>query len=723
MANATIKITQLPNIGNNLGANTLLPVVDTTGTAVTDKVTVGNVANFILTEAGNLLPEAFVSQLSYSVANAAQPNITSVGTLNINTLHISGGTNGQYLQTDGDGGLSWVSGGGSGNGEVGGANTQIQFNDAGNFGGDPELTWDAGNNQLNTVNFAASHAIIYGNVDVVNVNATGNLVPNAIYTDHYYYANGYVFGGGGGNGVPGGSNTQVQFNNTNSFAGSANFTFDNTTNTLSVTNIVANGSGLSSLTGANVTGQVGYAAVANSVAGANVTGAVSYATTANSVAVGNVSGIGNIATVNLDGNASNILYGNGSFAAPPAGTGYGNANVASFLASFGSNTITTTGNVQVGNIIGNGQALTGLNGANVTGTVPSATTATTAGTVTTAAQPNITSVGTLSSLTVSGNISSGNANLGNLVVANFFQGNGSLLTGITANTANTVTDATQSNITGLGNLIGLTVSNSSGVVNFSNTANVTLGSVSNLHIAGGTANYVLSTDGAGNLSWVAQTGGGGGGAGAIVTDTFTGNGVQTTFTLSATPTNANYTIVSYNGALLLRDTYTLSGANITFVAPPAAGYSIEVTTLGFSGGGATSSAISSGSSNVSIAAANGNITMSVNNNANIVTVTETGFNVAGISNLGNVGNIKITGGTANYVLSTDGTGNLSWNAPGGSLQISDEGNILTNTVSSINFVGNGVSATANGNIVTVNVTGGTGGASAGTAMLMALIFR
>jgi len=41
--------------------------------------------------------------------------------------------------------------------------------------------------------------------------------------------------------------------------------------------------------------------------------------------------------------------------------------------------------------------------ANVVGTVASATTATTAGTVTTAAQPNITSVGTLSSVTVSGN--------------------------------------------------------------------------------------------------------------------------------------------------------------------------------------------------------------------------------------------------------------------------------------------------------------------------------
>jgi hypothetical protein len=59
-----------------------------------------------------------------------------------------------------------------------------------------------------------------------------------------------------------------------------------------------------------------------------------------------------------------------------------------------------------GNIFyGTGNNLSNIQGANVSGTVSSATTA---GTVTTAAQPNITSVGTLSSLSVSGNISTGN---------------------------------------------------------------------------------------------------------------------------------------------------------------------------------------------------------------------------------------------------------------------------------------------------------------------------
>ena len=73
-------------------------------------------------------------------------------------------------------------------------------------------------------------------------------------------------------------------------------------------------------------------------------------------------GLGNVSLINKDGNASNILYGNGVFAsAPSAGTTYGNSNVATFLASFGSNTLTTTGNVTAGNIIISGATTTGIN--------------------------------------------------------------------------------------------------------------------------------------------------------------------------------------------------------------------------------------------------------------------------------------------------------------------------------------------------------------------------
>ena len=55
-------------------------------------------------------------------------------------------------------------------------------------------------------------------------------------------------------------------------------------------------------------------------------------------------------------------------------------------------------------------------------------------------------------------------------------------------------------------------------------------------------------------------------------------------------------------------------------------------------------------------------------NADVTTINLT---ANGISNLGNVGNVKITGGNVDQYLRTDGTGNLSWD---------DVGNISSNRV-------------------------------------------
>jgi hypothetical protein len=56
-------------------------------------------------------------------------------------------------------------------------------------------------------------------------------------TNRFYYSDGSTpggipIGGGGGNGSPGGTNTQVQFNSNGSFGGSSNFTFNGTTVTI-----------------------------------------------------------------------------------------------------------------------------------------------------------------------------------------------------------------------------------------------------------------------------------------------------------------------------------------------------------------------------------------------------------------------------------------------------------------------------------------------------------
>jgi hypothetical protein len=211
-----------------------------------------------------------------------------------------------------------------------------------------------------------------------------------------------------------------------------------------------------------------------------------------------------------------------------------------------------------------------------------------AGTVYTNAQPNITSVGTLTALSVTGNISSGNASLGNAASATYFIGDGSLLTNLSiasASVANAnyaayagnITTAAQPNITSTGTLVNLAVS---GNVAFSG-ANVTLGTVANLHVAGGTADYVLKTDGSGNLSWVAQT------PSAVVTvDNFTGNGVATAYTLSVTPSSVNNVLVNINGATQLREAYSVSGTTLTFSSAPPNTSKIEITTFGLTAGGA-----------------------------------------------------------------------------------------------------------------------------------------
>lgn len=101
----------------------------------------------------------------------------------------------------------------------------------------------------------------------------------------------------------------------------------------------------------------------------------------------------------------------------------------------------------------------------------------------------------------------------------------------TATTANTVLTAAQPNITSTGNLTGLTVSNATGVVNFSNTANITLGEVANLHISGGTNGQVLTTNGSNVLSWTTVSSGNssyGNSNVAAYLPTYTGNiGVDT----------------------------------------------------------------------------------------------------------------------------------------------------------------------------------------------------
>lgn len=78
----TIKITALTNIAANISYTTLVPVVNMSGTPETQKANLQIVGNLILSGAGgSYFAPAAQAIIAQSVANAAQPNITSVGTL------------------------------------------------------------------------------------------------------------------------------------------------------------------------------------------------------------------------------------------------------------------------------------------------------------------------------------------------------------------------------------------------------------------------------------------------------------------------------------------------------------------------------------------------------------------------------------------------------------------------------------------------------------------
>ena len=95
-------------------------------------------------------------------------------------------------------------------------------------------------------------------------------------------------------------------------------------------------------------------------------------------------------------------------------------------------------------------------------------------------------------------------------------------------------------------------------------------------------------------------------------------------------------------------------------------------------------------------------TLTVTGNANVSALT-----VSGNSDLGNIGNVKITGGSTNYVITTDGAGNLSWGSPTGSLLANGTSNV------SIPVANGNVNISAAG-VANVLVVTGTGANVAGT---------
>jgi hypothetical protein len=302
-----LSLGNIANVKITGGSNGQAIITDGNGNLTFGNVGTPNLANFA-NFAGNV-----------TVSN--QPNITGLGTLTgltvngtsnlgpVGNVIITGGTSGYYLQTDGAGNLVWSAGGGSGNGVVGGVNTQVQFNDAGLFGGNAGFTFNKATGLLTAPSITSTGNITSGNANLGNL-ATANY-----------------------------------------FSG--------------------NGANLTSLTGANVTGQVTYAATANSVAGANVTGTVANAThasTANTVvnaAQSNITSLGTLTSLNVSGTTSiyeaieNVALigaqtGTYNYDLLDGGIQYSTANAtANLTINFRGNSTTTANS-----ILSNGKSIT-----------------------------------------------------------------------------------------------------------------------------------------------------------------------------------------------------------------------------------------------------------------------------------------------------------------------------------------------------------------------------
>lgn len=333
-----------------------------------------------------------------------------------------------------------------------GNNLQVQYNNNGNFGASAAFTFNSSSNLLTVTNVQVSNISNLGNVE--NVRILGGLNGYFLQTDGVGNLTWAAGGNGGGNGSPGGANMQVQYNDAGTFGGDAGFIYDKDTNLLTVKDIlVGNITANYIISNWDVNANVVYANYLYGD-GSNITNVTAaHASTANTVvnnAQPNITSVGTLTSLNLAGNITNANY------------------------------------VSANYFSGNGQPLFGILASNIVGAIANANYAAYAGNITIAAQPNITSVGTLTALTVSGNTQSGNISTG----------------GVT-NTGNLI-------VTGNANVNSGGILRVSGDVNFTQSGNVNLGNISNLHISGGVNGYVLSTDGAGNLSWAAGGGGGNG---------------------------------------------------------------------------------------------------------------------------------------------------------------------------------------------------------------------
>ncbi len=318
-------------------------------------------------------------------------------------------------------------------------------------------------------------------------------------------------------------------------------------------------------------------------------------------------------------------------------------------------------------------------------------------------------------VTVSGNITGGNANLGNAATANFFIGAGNNLSNIQgANVSGAVAFATTANAVAGANVSG-TVANANnaayaGNVTIAGQANITsLGTLTSLNVnaavnaisfasnvATGTAPLtVLSNTVVANLN-------------ADLLDGFNTATANTASTVAVRDTNGNLAANFFIG----------NGSQLT--------------------GLPSGTSIANGNSNVNIPSADGNVNITAVGNTTLV-ITGTGANIAGTlnatgnANVGNIGatrgvftNIAGEGGNISNIQGANVSGAVSTATTAGTVTTAAQPNItsvgtltslaVTGNVSATNFVG--ALANGNSNVAIPSANGNVNITSAGNATVV-----
>ena len=426
---------QISATGNILGDNLAMSGAATAASfSATGNVTGGNINT-----AGQVLATGNVTGGNIVTGGAASVS----GAITGGSLQVSGTANAASLT----GGVVSVTGaitGGStlsvtGNATVGNVGTAGRVSATGNIVSAGFFIGDG--SQLINVTAASNVTVTTlanGTTSMQVLGSGGNIVANvggttsvALFTPTGVVVSALSATGNvtGGNIVTAGTISttgNVQAANVNGTAG----VFTTVTGNANATSLTSGTVPSARLTGSYAINITGTAATANTVTDAaqpNITSVgtlTSLAVTAN-VQAGNLrtSGemlstgnatVGNLITSGIITTTGNVVAGNviaGVFSAT-GNTQAGNLITGGIVSATGNITtgnlissgiVSATGNVTANTFIGSGAGLSSIPGGNVTGTVASATSATsatTAGTVTTNAQPNITSVGTLTGLAV-----------------------------------------------------------------------------------------------------------------------------------------------------------------------------------------------------------------------------------------------------------------------------------------------------------------------------------